>query len=102
MDTKESQGTVLFEVRLAPRASRDAIEGEHSGALKIRLTAPPVDDRANESMRRLLADRLKVPLSAVRIVAGEKSRTKRVAVLGVTREQVLALLHPQASRKTKD
>jgi uncharacterized protein YggU (UPF0235/DUF167 family) len=51
---------------------------------------------------RLLADYLKVPLSAVRIVAGEKSRTKRVAVSGVTREQVLALLQPQASRKTKD
>jgi uncharacterized protein len=102
MDTTESQGTVSFEVRVAPRASRDAIEGEHGGALKIRLTAPPVDDRANESMCRLLAERLKVPLSAVRIVAGEKSRTKRVAVSGVTREQVLALLQPQASRKTKD
>lgn len=102
MDARESQGVVSFEVRVAPRASRDAIEGEHGGALRIRLTAPPVDDRANESMRRLLAERLKVPLSAVRIVAGEKSRTKRVAVSGVTREQVLALLQPKASRKTKD
>lgn len=102
MDPKTSGENISFEVRVAPRASRDAIEGEHGGALKIRLTAPPVDDRANESMRRLLAGRLKVPLSAVRIVAGEKGRTKRVAVSGVTREQVLALLQPHASRKAKD
>jgi hypothetical protein len=45
MEIKESQGTLSFDVRVAPRASRDAIEGEHAGALKIRLTAPPVDDR---------------------------------------------------------
>lgn len=89
-------------MRVTPRSSRDAIEGEHGGALKIRLTAPAVDDRANESLRGLLAKRLKVPLSAVRIVAGEKSRAKRVAVSGATRDQVLALLQPQASRKTED
>jgi uncharacterized protein (TIGR00251 family) len=111
METKESQGTVSFDVRVTPRASRNAIEGEHAGALKIRLTAPPVDDRANESLRRLLAERLKVPLSAVRIVAGEKSRTKRVAISGITRDQVLALLQSQVlsggakrngTRKTKE
>lgn len=72
--------------------------------------APPVDDRANESLSRLLAARLKVSRSAVRIVAGEKSRTKRVEIAGVARDQVLALLQPAASRsatrkgtrKTKD
>ena len=110
MEIRESQGSVSFKARVAPRASRDAIEGEHAGALKIRLTAPPIDDRANQSLRRLLAERLKVPLSAVRIVSGEKSRTKRVAVSGVTRDQVIALFQPEVSsgakqdstRKTKD
>jgi uncharacterized protein (TIGR00251 family) len=101
MEIKESQGTLSFDVRVSPRASRDAIEGEHAGALKIRLTAPPVDDRANESLRRLLAAGLKVSLAAVRIVAGEKSRTKRVVISGVTREQVRALLTPQVSRSNK-
>ena len=62
--------------------------------------APPVDDRANESLSRLLAARLKVSRSAVRIVAGEKSRTKRVAISGVTRHQVIALLPPEVSRST--
>jgi uncharacterized protein len=95
MEIKQSRETVSFDVRVAPRASRDAIEGEHAGALKIRLTAPPVDDRANESLRHLLARRLKVPVSAVRIVSGEKSRSKRVAISGVTREQILALIQPK-------
>lgn len=80
-----------FAVRVTPRASHNAIEGEHQGALKVRLMAPPVDDRANEALRRLLADDLKVSASAVRIVAGEKSRTKRVEIMGVTRAQITAL-----------
>jgi uncharacterized protein len=88
---RESEGTVTFAVRVAPRASRDAIEGEHNGALKVRLTAPPVDDKANAALCRLLAERLNVPVSAVRIVAGEKNRSKRVAIAGVTAAQIAAL-----------
>jgi uncharacterized protein (TIGR00251 family) len=87
----EKDGVVSFAVRVQPRASRDEIAGEWQDALKIRLTAPPVDDRANEALRRLLAARLKVPLSAVRIAAGERSRTKRVEVRGVTAGAVRAL-----------
>jgi uncharacterized protein (TIGR00251 family) len=75
-----------------PRASRNAIEGTHAGTLKVRLTAPPLDGRANEAVRRLLAERLNVPISAVRIVSGDKSRTKRVAVSGVSPAQVAAIL----------
>ena len=93
MEIQEREGKLVFDVRVAPRSSRDAIEGEYNGALKVRLTAPPVDDRANEALRRLLAERLNVPVSAVRIVSGEKSRTKRVAIAGVTHAQVLALLN---------
>jgi uncharacterized protein (TIGR00251 family) len=84
VDITEKDGTVSFAIRVQPRASRDAIAGEYQGALKIRLTAPPVDDRANEALRKLLAARLKVPLSAVRIASGERSRTKRVEIRGVT------------------
>jgi hypothetical protein len=87
----EKNGAVSFAVRVQPRASRDEIAGEWQDALKIRLTAPPVDDRANEALRRLLAARLKVPLSAVRITAGERSRTKRVEVRGVSAGAVRAL-----------
>ena len=92
MQVREKDGAVSFAVRVQPRASRDEIAGEWQDALKIRLTAPPLDDRANDALRRLLAGRLKVPLSAVRIAAGERSRTKRVEIQGVTAAQILALL----------
>lgn len=95
----EREGSVVFAVRVTPRASRDAIEGEYQGALKVRLTAPPVEDRANDALRRFLAARLNVPVSAVRIVGGQKSRNKRVSVTGVTRAQVAALAAATEGKK---
>lgn len=87
----EKDGVISFSVRVQPRASRDEVSGEWQEGLKIRLTAPPVDDRANEALRRFLAACLNVPSSAVRIAAGEHSRTKRVEVRGVTAAAVRAL-----------
>ena len=91
MQINEKNGIVSFAVRVQPRASRNEIAGEYQDGLKIRLTAPPVDDRANEALRNLLAARLKVPLAAVRIASGERSRTKRVEVLGVTAAMIRGL-----------
>ena len=91
IELSESNGAVLFRVRVQPRASRDAIAGEWQGALKVRLTAPPVDDRANEACRRLLAGHLNIPVSAVRILSGERSRNKRIEVRGATAEEVRRL-----------
>ena len=93
----ERKGALEFSVRVQPRASRNAIEGTWQGALKVRLTAPPVDDRANEALRRLLAESLKIPLTAVRIVSGERSRTKRVEVRGVSAEKIRSLARPPSS-----
>jgi uncharacterized protein (TIGR00251 family) len=91
LELSEREGAVVFAVRVVPRASREAIEGAREGALRVRLTAPPVDDRANDALRRLLAARLNIPLSAVRILSGERSRTKRVEVRGATADQVREL-----------
>lgn len=97
IEITEPAGAVTFTVRVQPRASRDQIGGEwpgaagSPGALKVRLTAPPVDDRANEALCRLLADALGVAVASVRIVSGERGRTKRVEVRGVTAAQVQAL-----------
>jgi uncharacterized protein (TIGR00251 family) len=102
IDVRQNKQGVTFAVRVSPRSSRDAIEGEHEGALKVRLTAPPVDDRANDALRRLLAARLKVPVSAVRIVAGEKSRIKRLSVAGVSRDAILALVSPAEKESERD
>ncbi len=98
----QREKAVTFAVRVVPRASRDAIEGEWQGALKIRLTAPPVDDRANEALRRLLAERLKVPLAAVRIISGERSRSKRVEVRGVTAQQIRELVEGRSHPSTAE
>jgi uncharacterized protein (TIGR00251 family) len=62
------------------------------GALKVRLRAPAVEDRANEALVEFLAQLLKTPRSAVRILSGERRRSKRMEIRGVTRQQVLTLL----------
>jgi uncharacterized protein len=89
----EKDGIVSFLVRVQPRASRNEIAGEYQDALKIRLTAPPIDDRANESLCKLLASRLKVSLSAVKIAAGGRSRTKRVEIVGVSAQKIRELVN---------
>ena len=88
---EEKGGVTTFAVRVQPRARRNSIEGEWQGALKVRLTAPPVDDRANDALRCLLAARLNIPLSAVRILSGERRRTKRIEIRGVSAAQVHSL-----------
>jgi uncharacterized protein (TIGR00251 family) len=75
---------VSLLVYVQPRASRNELAGVHDGRLRIRLTAPPVEGAANEALLRFLADWLEVPRSAVRIVAGDSSRRKRVVVTGLS------------------
>jgi uncharacterized protein (TIGR00251 family) len=91
IEATQQGGAVTFRVRVQPRASSDAVGGEWGGALKVRLMAPPVDDRANEALRRLLASSLNVPASAVKILGGERSRLKRVQVNGVSAAHIQAL-----------
>jgi hypothetical protein len=102
VDVRESAGVVSFLVRVQPRASRGEIAGEWQGALRIRLTAPPVEDRANEALRRFLAARLKVPLAAVKIASGGRGRIKRIEIKGASAAQVRALLAPAAAPSRKE
>ena len=88
---EERAGGVRFAVRVQPRASRSGVEGVHGEALKVRLTAPPVDGAANEALLALLADALAVRPRAVRIVSGAASRTKLIEVDGVAAERVRRL-----------
>ena len=85
-------------VRLSPRASRDEIGGFAPAAdgrgevLRVRVTAPPVDGRANAALTRLLAKRLRVARGDVTVVVGQSSRQKAVAVAGLTLAEVRARL----------
>ena len=92
LEMYERDGAVIFSVRVSPRVSKDEIAGEMGGALRVRLRAPAVEDRANEALVEFLAELLITPKSAVRILSGERSRTKRVEIRGVTRQQILGLL----------
>ena len=75
--------TVRLSVRLTPRASREEIAGFEGETLRVRVTAPPVAGRANRALVRLLAKRLGVPRGAVRVVTGQTSRRKVVAIAGL-------------------
>lgn len=79
---------VSLRVRLQPRASRNAIEGVMEGALRIRLTAPPVEGEANRALIAFLSDILRVRKSALKIASGLKSRDKTVSVDGLCVEEV--------------
>jgi uncharacterized protein (TIGR00251 family) len=89
-------GAVSFAVRVQPRASKDEVVGEMNGAIKVRLRAPAVEGRANEALIEFLAELLKTPKAAVRILSGDRSRNKRVEIRGVTEQQVMALLTQEA------
>lgn len=82
---------LIFKVRVVPRASISKVVGEHDGALRVRVAAPPVDGAANEELIRTLAQALKVSRSAVQIVAGHSSKTKHVSVEGAPPEALVAL-----------
>jgi hypothetical protein len=96
LEITTKQGVVTFTVRAQPRASRDEIAGVMDGALKVRLRAPALEDRANEALCEYLAELLKTPKAAVRILSGHHSRSKRVEIRGVTEQQVLALATREA------
>jgi len=85
---RETSVGATFAVRVQPRARKNAITGELGDALKLALTAPPVDGRANEACIEFLADLLDVPRSSVTIASGDTSRNKVIRVAGVTADEI--------------
>jgi uncharacterized protein (TIGR00251 family) len=83
---------VDLEIRVIPRAGRSGFAGLRDGALLVKLAAAPVDGAANDELIALLANALRVPKRDIAIVSGERSRTKRIRIAGVDREQALARL----------
>ena len=90
---------LTLRVRVQPRASRDAIVGWHADALRLAVTAPPVDGAANEAVRRLLARALGVAPSAVRVVHGARGRDKVVRVDGLTGAEMRSRLAGREDEK---
>jgi uncharacterized protein (TIGR00251 family) len=83
-----SRSGVSFAIRVHPRAKKNAITGELGDALKVSLTIPPIDGRANEACIEFFAILLKVPRSSVTIASGQTSRNKVIRVAGLSAEEV--------------
>ncbi len=89
MKIQGSDNAISFLVRVHPRAKKNAITGELGDALKVSLTTPPVEGRANEACVEFFAKLLKVPRTSVTIASGQTSRNKVIRVVGVTRDYVI-------------
>ena len=83
----ESNGGVSFAVKVHPRAKKNAITGELGEALKVSLTSPPIQGRANDGCIEFFAKLLKVPRSSVTIASGQTSRNKVIRVAGISAAQ---------------
>lgn len=79
---------VCLAVKVQPRAAANAVAGVLGNELKVKVTAPPVDSAANESLVAFLAEILSCPRNAVRIMRGHTSRHKQILITGVTPDEI--------------
>ncbi len=84
LEIRETPTGAIFAVKLHPRARKNAITGELDGVLKLALTAPPVQGKANQACIEFLANLLSVPKSSVTIASGETSRRKVIRIAGLS------------------
>src|SRR5690349_4688745 len=89
--TESSKG-ISFSIRIHPRARKNAITGVIGDALKLALTAPPVEGRANQAVIEFFAELFEIPRSSITITSGETSRNKKVRIAGLTRAAIVARL----------
>jgi uncharacterized protein (TIGR00251 family) len=85
---RDTAGGATFAIKVQPRAKKNAITGELGDALKLALTAPPVEGRANEACIEFFANLLDVPRSSITIASGETSRRKVIRIAGMAAEEV--------------
>lgn len=94
---EEKDGCIILNVRVIPRASKDAIQGVMGDALKVRIQAPPVEGKANAYLIKFLSKHWKIPRSRFTILSGETGRNKRLCISDPTDELRAALLTIEAS-----
>ncbi len=92
--TRDTPDGCVLSVRVHPGARKNAITGIHAEALKISLTTPPTDGRANEALIAFLADLLHLPKARVTLATGSTSRTKTLRIAGKSAAEVQAALSP--------
>lgn len=93
IDFTEHHDSIIFNVRVIPRSSKSEIVGEYDGNLKVKLTSPPVDGKANKELIKLLSKELKTAKSDIKIVSGETSKSKRIEIATLNKQDIYAILH---------
>jgi len=93
MTFKEKEGGVSFSVILTPRASKAMISGIYEGTLRIKVSSPPVDNKANIECVELLADIFSIAKSNIKILQGHKSRRKTIQVNGLTPQRAKQIIN---------
>ncbi len=88
ISVSETEHGVVFNVRLIPRASKSELVGVQGDALKIRITAPPVEGAANKECIKFLSDVLGIKKSQIKIIAGHRSKNKKVSISGISRKEI--------------
>ena len=89
---QETAAGLTFRVKVQPRTKRNAVVGELGDVLKVALTAPPIDGRANEACIEFFAELLKLPRSSITIVSGQNSRNKVIRVTGISVKELRRVL----------
>ncbi|MBC8206931.1 MAG: YggU family protein [Kiritimatiellales bacterium] len=85
----EAPGGLDVRIKAVPRAAKNEIQGVHDGALKIRLTTPPVDGKANQALIKFLSKTLNISKAQIELAQGETSRHKTVRISGLTKQQLI-------------
>ena len=94
MPVKETETGLIIEIRVLPRSSRSEVVGIQDGALKIKLTSPPLEGKANDECVRILADQLGIRKSQIEIISGHRARKKTVALAGLKKADLEEILSP--------
>lgn len=85
---------MVLELYVQPKSSRTRIVGLHDGSVKLALTAPPVDGKANTQITGFLAKLFKIPKSAVTLLSGQQGRHKKIALTGISQAEVRQIITP--------
>ncbi len=88
----EVPGGIRLEIKVQPRSSKNQIAGEQEGALKVKLTAPPVDGEANQALINFLSSYFKIPKRNITLLKGETSRHKLVEIQGIDKTTLTKLV----------
>jgi uncharacterized protein len=92
LKVRETSLGLEFQLHVLPRAKRSELAGLHNGALKMRVTAPPVDDAANRAIIEFFASLLDIPKSSIQILTGAKSRDKKIQIKGLRLSRFLEVV----------